>query len=120
MTSRDNLDIQRCAQIIAQAEDRAGLDGVLNVVFAAEEEVLSGYIAYEGQPVVPFRVTGDDWPSSSRVPDDEEVPKSTVGVFEPERPEQAFWPLEEYISQFDPDDYGSRPKKNGFLPIRLV
>jgi hypothetical protein len=112
------MDIQRAAQVIAQAE--GDLDGVLNVVFAANEEILSGYIAYEGRPVVPFRVTAEDWPSDEKIPEDEEIPDNTVGVFEPERPQKSFWPLEEFIKAFDPSDYGDRPKENGFLPLRLV
>lgn len=119
--SRDNLDIQRCAQVIAQAEDRADLRGSLDVVFAAQERVLSGYIVYEGQPVVPFRITREgEWPVEDEVPEDADIPKNCVGVFEPERPGQSFWPLEDYIAEFDPANYGSEPKPNGFLPLRLV
>lgn len=120
MTSRDNLDLQRAAQVIAQAEGKADVDGTLNVVFAANEEVLSGYVAYQGKPVVPFRITGDDWPVEAEVPEDAEIPENCVGVFEPERPGRSFWPLEEYIENFNPEDYGRDPKPNGFLPLRLV
>jgi hypothetical protein len=119
-TSRENLDIQRAAQVIAQTASRADLPKDLSVVFVPEETVLPGYIAYNGDPVVPFRLTREDWPVEEEVPEDAEVPDNCIGVFEPERPDQSFWPIEEYIANFDPDDYGSKPMPNGFLPLRLV
>jgi hypothetical protein len=116
--SRENLDLQRALQVVAQATDNTEVQ----VAFLpGKRSVLPGYVAYRGYPVVDFRITSESWPDRSILGDEESVPEACIGVAEPRRAEQGepvFSPLEKYLQSFNPNEYHQTPNENGYLPLK--
>ena len=114
--SREHIELQTAFQIISSK-----LDDEMQIGLLDDEEVLAGYVAYQGHMVTSFRLSTKEWPPREEF--DEDIPSDVLGVYEPMRQEineSVFVPLEEYLEDFDITEYCVPSNSSGqFLDLRL-